>query len=165
MYLSLSYPPAILKIMRKIPLYQGKEQPLKKHMASAAADASHGSQIHASQDADDGTPNTEPRTGRKFVPKHVPQGADDGTTAGAHPVSTAGSRLQAADSDQSTNPSTPFPAHSTNGFRKVRRSNSNGTTNRTHPADARPPVPDALPSESVGSTGVTRCSEDALPPV
>ena len=37
MHLSLSHPPAILRIMRKTPLYQGKEQPLKKHVANAAA--------------------------------------------------------------------------------------------------------------------------------
>lgn len=66
--------------MRKIPLYQGKEQPLKNHVADAAADISSGSQVHEQQVAEGGTSNTESRTGRTLAPKHVQRDEEGGAS-------------------------------------------------------------------------------------
>ena len=81
-YLFLSHPSDTLAVMRKIPLYQGKEQPVKNHVAAstmslcrrriasgkeqpvknhvadAAADISSGSQVYEQQGAEGGTSNT-----------------------------------------------------------------------------------------------------------
>ena len=72
-YLSLSHPSATLKIMRKTPFDQGKEQPREKYVVGAAADISCGSQGHEQQGAGDGTSNTEPRADFTFTLKHAQQ--------------------------------------------------------------------------------------------
>ena len=160
MYQLLSYPSDTLGIMRKTPFHQGKEQPIRKYAADAAADISRGSkghvqqgpdngvrpfpfaecrrgsEDHVQQGPDNGTSNTEPRTGRTLAPKHAQQVAGGKTTSGVRPADTAEGGRPATNFDRRTNPATPHPANTTDGFGKIRRSDSNGLTSGVRPLDA-----------------------------
>ena len=158
MYLLLSHPPGILRIMRKTPLYQGKEQPLRKCVAGAATDISRGSKGHVQQGAGGGSSSTDPRTGRTLAPKHAQQGAGGGSSRGAYPADAAGSQGagvslgrrsnpaapvpvdaggggSAVDVDRCSNPAAPVLVDAVEGFGEVRGSNSGGLTSGVRPVD------------------------------
>ncbi len=154
----MSHPSDTLVDMRKTPLYQGKEQPLKEYVAGAATDIRRGSQDHGPQGAEGGASsidrttarthdrrlgpqgaggasNTEPRTGRALVPKHVQKGAG-GASNGAHPADAGGNGRRGVDVDRRTSPSASVPVGAAGGSRKAGGLTSSGEVNGARPADA-----------------------------
>ena len=121
--------------MRKTPLHQGKEQPLKKQVADAAADISRGSRDHGQQGAEGVASNTEPRTGRTLAPRHVQRDAEGGASNGAHSADAGGGGRRGVDVERSTTPSVSVSVGAVGGFREVGGWNSRGEANGAYAAD------------------------------
>ncbi len=111
----MSHPSDTLAVMRKTPLYQGKEQPLKNRVVDAAANASRGSQDHGQQSAGGASSNDRP-TARPPDRRLGPQGAG-GVSNGARPADAGGNGRRGVDVDRRTSPSASVLVGAAGDFR------------------------------------------------